>query len=159
VSISGKISWAITALAVVAMAAMAWVFLVRGNVVESNDGRTAVMLSAGERDIVLAEMRGFLEGVQSITEGLATGDMKVVVDSALAVGMANVQEVPASLMSKLPLDFKALGMTTHKAFDDLAREARDMGNEKVVLGKLGDLLQNCTGCHAGYRLDIEKAGN
>lgn len=133
---------------------MAYQFLIRGNVAASDDGRTTILLPSGERDIVLTEMRGFLESIQAITTDLAEKNMKMISKSAHKVGMANAQQVPASLLGKLPMEFKSLGMATHKAFDDLAMEAQDMGDREIVLAKLGTLIQNCTTCHAGYRLEI-----
>ena len=150
-----KFVWGLNALLVVAVAAMAYMFVIRGSVSASNDGRTTILLSAGERDLILTEMRGFLESIEAITNGLASKDMKKISSSASKVGMANAQDVPASLRGKLPLAFKKLGMSTHKAFDDLAMEAQDLGDPQIVLTKLGKLLNNCTSCHAGYRLGIE----
>jgi len=151
-----KLCWGLSALSVVVIAAMAYVFVIRGNIVASDDGRTAIILSAGERDLILAEMRGFLESVQAITAGIAEKDMAAISASAHAVGMANAQGVPASLMGKLPLEFKQLGMKTHKAFDALATEAQDMGDEHIILTKVSELMLNCTACHAAFRLDVEK---
>ena len=49
---------------------MGYVFVIRGSVAVSDDGRTAIVISAGERDLVLAEMRGFLESLEAITKVL-----------------------------------------------------------------------------------------
>lgn len=136
-----------------AIVALAYVFVIRGDVTSHDDGRMTINLSAGERDMLLAEMRGFLESVQAITAGLAAKDMAAISDSAHAVGMANAQDVPVALMSKLPLEFKNLGMKTHQAFDELVVEAQDMGNEQIILTKVSELMLNCTACHAAYRLD------
>lgn len=150
-----KFCWALSALLIVGIAAMAYMFVIRGNVTASDDGRTSILLSAGERDLVLTEMRGFLEAVEVITVAISEKDMAAVASSAHDVGMANARGVPASLMGKLPLDFKSLGSATHKAFDALAVEAQDMGDEQLVLSKLGNLMSNCTTCHAAFRFDIE----
>lgn len=150
-----KFCWVLSTLLVVTIAAMAYTFLIRGSVTASDDGRTAITLSAWERDLVLSEMRGFLEAVETITVAIGEKDMAAAASSAHEVGMANVAGVPASLMGKLPLEFKSLGSDTHKAFDDLAMEAQDMGNEQIVLGKLGNLMSNCTTCHAAFRFDVE----
>ncbi len=157
-STSGKISWGITALSLVAVAVMAYMFILKGSVTASDDGRTSIALSAGERDLVLGEMRGFLEAIQTITTGIADKDMAAISTSARAVGAGGIGAVPTTLMGKLPLEFKSLGRSTHYAFDDLATEAQDMGDSQVVLGKLGDLMLKCTACHAGYRLDVEAGG-
>ena len=154
---SAKFSWAITTVSLIAVIAMAYMFIVRGAVTASDDGRSAIMLSAGERDLVLGEMRGFLESIQAIAAALATDDMAAVAASARAVGAGTIGAVPVTLMGKLPLEFKALGRSTHVAFDDLANEATDMGNSKVMLSKLGELMKKCTSCHAGYRFDIEQS--
>jgi len=81
-----------------------------------------------------------------------------VTASAKAVGMTNFQGVPLTLMAKLPMDFKLLGKSTHRAFDILAGEARDTADRKTVLAKLGDVMLNCTSCHAGYRFVVEGGG-
>ncbi len=44
-------------------------FIFQGSVSESTDGRLAVHLNAGETDLVLMEMRMFLEAVQQIVKG------------------------------------------------------------------------------------------
>ena len=152
---SCKLCWGLSGLLIITIASMAYMFLIRGNVVASTDGRTSIVLEAGERDLVLSEMRGFLEAVQTITEGLANNDMTSVAAAAKQVGMANTKGVPVSLMGKLPMDFKALGMDTHNAFDKLAMEAQDMGNGKIILTNLSQLLLNCTACHASFRLEAE----
>jgi hypothetical protein len=152
---SCKYCWGLSILLVAVIATMGYMFVLRGNVIASADGRTAIILSAGERDIVLTEMRGFLEGIQTITEGLVKNDMASISASAKTMGMANALEVPASLLAKLPLEFKTLGFDTHKAFDNLAMEAKDMGDKQIVLAKLSQLMLNCTNCHASYRLGSE----
>jgi hypothetical protein len=150
-----KFCWALSALLIVAVAGMGYVFFNPGNLKKTDDGRTAIILSAAERDLVLAEMRGFLEGFETITVGIAEKDMKTIAQSAEKIGMATAGQVPLTLMGKLPSEFRSLGMATHKAFDALALEARDMGDGQVILSGLGELLNNCTTCHAAYRIDID----
>jgi len=55
-------------------------------------------------------------------------------------------------MAKLPLQFKALGMSTHKGFDQIAMDAHDLGDAKHSLQQLGQLMNNCVACHATYQL-------
>lgn len=153
-----RFCWGLSALLFALVVATAYMFVIRGSVTASDDGRTAIVISAGERDLVLAEMRGFLESVEAITSGLAENDMKRIADSAKRVGMATSSQVPVTLVAKLPLEFKTLGMATHKAFDDLALEATDMGDGQVVLAKLGELMNNCTTCHAAYRIEPDGGG-
>lgn len=133
---------------------MAYKFIIQGSVAPSSDGRTALLLEEGERDLVLAEMRAFLDSVQKITNGISKGDMKLVIESSRSVGLAAQQAVPGSLMGKLPVEFKKLGFDTHEKFDQLALDAEQLGDEKHILEQLSILMQNCVGCHAGYRIDV-----
>lgn len=127
----------------------------QGSVAKSEDGRTSIFVNADERDFLLLEMRTFLESVQGIVAAIAEDDMETVAELATIVGSAEVEMVPAPLFAKLPLEFKNLGLATHDLFDGVAQEATDMGDAQVVTAALGTLMLNCTGCHAGYRLDLE----
>jgi cytochrome c556 len=153
-----KFCWGLSVVLIALSAGLGYMLMFKGSVTASDDGRTAILLSAGERDLVLGEMRGFLESVQTITAAIAQDDMKSITKAARKVGMANASEVPVSLMTKLPMEFKKLGMATHKAFDDLGMEAQDMGDAQTVLKKLGEMMVNCTTCHSSYRLEAENKG-
>ncbi len=135
---------------------LVYLFFFKGSVAEGSDGRTAIVLTQGERDFVLTEMRGFLNAVQQIIEGLDEKDMKKVKEAAHEVGMANMAEVPGSLMRKLPMGFKQMGHPTHAAFDELAAEAADMGERDKIINQLATLMQNCVACHNSYRLEVGK---
>ena len=152
-----KLSWSISGLLLVALIAMVFKFIIVGSVVPASDGREAVVLKAGERDMVLSEMRVFLASVQAITDGLSTDDMNKVVVAAQAVGGAAQKGMPASLVGKLPLAFKKLGFDTHRKFDMLALDAKQLGDPAHTLKQLAALMNNCVRCHASYRIDIPKA--
>lgn len=139
-----------------ALVTMVFKFIIVGSVVPASDGREALQLEAGERDMVLSEMRVFLASVQAITDGLSTGNMKKVVVAAHAVGNAAKQGVPASLIGKLPLAFKKLGFDTHRKFDMLALDAKQLGDPAHTLKQLSLLMNNCVICHARYRIDTLK---
>lgn len=119
-----------------------------GKTETTSDGRQAVILSVAERDFVLGEMRQMLASVQEIIEAVADDDMASVKESALAMGSAEVRNVPKSLMLKLPKDFKSMGKLTHLEFDNLAALSNQGG--PAALAKLGDLLGNCVGCHESF---------
>jgi len=123
--------------------------LIEGSVKPADDGRTAIIRESGERDFILGEMRGFLETVQGITEALGAGDLAAVESMAAAAGSADAEAAPAAIIGKLPLEFKTLGMDTHALFDTLATTAAESGDIAVTTASLGDLMLNCTGCHAG----------
>mgnify|MGYP000179404161 CR=1 FL=1 len=138
-----------------ALAGVGYIFVVKGNVEPHADGRTVVLLSADERNMVLGEMRGLLEAVQAVVQAATKGDMAEVSTAARAVGMVAAEGESAAMLGKIPLDFMKLGMGTHKAFDALAETADSTDDPLVVLGELGSLMDRCTSCHAGYRFGIE----
>ena len=135
------------------IALMTYKFIISGETVVASDGRQALLLEPGERDLVLGEMRLFLRTVQQITQGVTDNDLQVVVSAARQVGAAAQQAVPASLIKKLPLEFKKLGFDTHSKFDQLALDAEQFGDTQVVLEQLSALMTNCVACHEIYRID------
>ncbi len=150
-----KLCWILSLLLLLTVGALTYTFVIKGETVAASDGRQAIMLPEGERDLVLSEMRAFLEAVQGIITASNKDDMGAVEKHAKAVGFAAQKGVPASLMKKLPLAFKKLGMGTHKAFDQLAMDASSLGDKSQVMESLGILMQNCIACHAAYRIDPE----
>lgn len=150
-----RLCWLIAAVFAIATFTMLYLFVVRGNTVPASDGRQAILLLPGERDLVLGEMRAFLMSVQQITQAVADGDAEAAARAARAVGGGAQQGVPASLVGKLPLAFKRLGFDTHSRFDQLALNAEQMGDATAVLPELSTLMQNCVACHAAYRIDLE----
>jgi hypothetical protein len=137
------------------VAVFAW-FFVRGNTAAGTDGRTAVVLAAGERDLILGEMRGLLSASQLIVQGIQQGDMKQVAQSARAVGMGSAVDVNPALMAKLPAAFKSLGMNVHHDMDDLAQAAESGKNANELLGMLSNTMTKCVSCHSAWQLKSEK---
>ena len=64
-----RICWAVLVVLGLMLTGIAYKYVIQGNVMESADGRTVVLLERNERDFVLSEMRVFLESVQQITAG------------------------------------------------------------------------------------------
>ena len=149
-----KICPTIIVLLLIVIAGGVYKFIFQGSITDGTDGRIAIHLDAGERDLVLAEMRAFLTSVQQITKGISENDMTLVAEYSRKVGKAAQGEVPGTLMGKLPLQFKRLGSATHAGFDQLALDAEDLGDSQYALSQLSVLMQNCTACHAAYRFDI-----
>lgn len=144
----------IIALLLLVIAGGAYQYIFQGSVSAHVDGRTAIYLYAGERDLVLAEMRQFLESVQKITEGIGGNDMELVAEYARKSGRAAQGGMPGTLVAKLPAGFKKLGFETHQRFDQLALDAEAFGDGDHALSQLSTLMQGCIACHAAYRLDI-----
>ncbi len=152
------VPWVLSGVLAILLAAMTYMFVIRGSVREADDGRTAILLSSGERNLVLSEMRAFLESVQQIVEALPAGDLKSAEEAARRVGRVDLNDLPASLLRKLPAEVKALGLDTHGKFYKLASDIRNGLEQDRILPRLADIMTNCIGCHASYRIDLEKGG-
>lgn len=150
-----RVCWLSLVAVVMVAAGMTYKFIFHGAVQPTADGRQAIQLDDNERQLVLAEMRAFLESVQQITVGIAQNDMERVAASARKVGLATQQAVPASLVGKLPLTFKKLGRDTHAKFDAMALDAEQFEDSGHSLSQLGTLMQNCVACHAAYRFETQ----
>lgn len=148
-----KTCWIIVVILLVLLGGTVYKFVFEGSAKQSTDNRLAIQLTPAEKNLVLAEMRAFLASVQQITHGVSTRDIKLIATSARTVGRAAQEEIPGSLMGKLPLEFKQLGLDTHQKFDLLALDAEQLEDEMHSLVQLGELMQNCVACHASYRLD------
>ena len=151
-----RICWSLVVLSLIVIGGMTYVFVYQGKVQPAGDGRTAIVLSPGERDLVLAEMRMFVESIQGMVSAVPDEDMKTVAEYARQVGMQAQQQVPGSLVGKLPLAFKQMGRATHQQFDQLALDAEQLGDPDHSLQQLGKLMQNCIACHATYRIVAEE---
>jgi mono/diheme cytochrome c family protein len=132
---------------------MAYKFILSGDVEQTTDGRLAIQLTASERDLVLSEMRTFLDSVQQITQGVANNDFDAVAKAATRAGRTAQKEMPGTLVGKLPLEFKKMGFDTHSKFSQLALDAEQMGDSGQTLEQLGTLLQNCVACHATFKFE------
>ena len=149
-----KVCWIVVAVLVLLSAAVTYKFVIQGQVTDGADGRTAILLEGNERDLVLTEMRVFLESVQLITSGISENDMTRVANAARQSGSNAQMAVPGSLVGKLPLAFKKLGFDTHARFDELALDAEQLGDRDHALAQLNAILMNCVACHATYRFEV-----
>lgn len=148
-----RICWPLALLFAVTTFLLAYKFLWRGEVLPASDGRTAILLTDGERDLVLGEMRAFLQAVQVVIAASGSGDMKAIAVAARQVGAAAQEGVPAALVGKLPGEFKVLGFDTHRKFDALALDAEQLEDPAHTREQLAELMSNCVACHAAYRID------
>lgn len=151
---SNKIALLAILLWVVTIAVFAW-FFVRGSTVAGTDNRTAVVLKANERNLVLQEMRGMLSATHGILEGINQNDMNRVGKSARSAGMAAAADVNPALMARLPLPFKTLGMGVHQDMDELAKAAENGKPAPELMKMLSDTLSKCVACHAAWQLEAE----
>ncbi len=143
------------ALWVVTIAAAGFVFL-HGDTAKAPDGRTAILVSPGQRDYVLSEMRALLVAVRDITDGVLHDDRGKVIAAAHSVGMAAAHDAAPALMAKLPLEFKRMALPLHKGFDDIAAAAQAGESTSALGDRLIGQMDRCIACHAAFRLRAER---
>ncbi|WP_457673150.1 hypothetical protein [Thiolapillus sp.] len=149
-----KLCWTILILLLLALAGAVYKFGFVGSVERAPDGRLALQLSADERNMVLGEMRAFLVAVQNVIAATNAEDMEAAAEAARAAGMPAQQSIPAALVAKLPMEFKKLGFSTHRKFDELALDAAQLGDPQHTREQLAALMNNCIACHATYSLEV-----
>lgn len=116
------------------------------------DPREAVALAPAEVENLLAGMRTYLEAIQDIVAAMAENQVSRVPDIATKSGAKALQSVTPLTGLKLPLGFASLSFDTHDKFDQLAEKAKRGTSRAEVLKDLRDIMANCIGCHAAYRL-------
>ncbi|MCC6275352.1 MAG: hypothetical protein IT569_05820 [Leptospiraceae bacterium] len=149
---SGWIVWAMT---VVLSASL----FIRGNAVKSEDNRTAIVLNKSEKELVLSEMRILLTVIQETLILLSKEDHVAASKKSREAGMDLVNNLAASeksILVKLPMEFKKLGMGTHDGFDDFAKSIQEKKSYPVLLKELGELTNRCVVCHRSYKIELEK---
>ena len=117
-----------------------------------DDRRVMLELTPGERAMILEEMRMFLDGVQKMTGALGKQDMPGAAGAARGMGQKMVHEVPPELRAKLPLEFRQLGLSVHRDFDQIALDADSLKDVSFSLNQLSATLQKCVSCHATYQI-------
>jgi hypothetical protein len=138
---------------------MGYKFIIQGNIAQIGDNRATIHLTNNERDVVLYEMRIFLESVQQITNGIVNDNIPTVVAAARKSGKEAAIAVPGTLVGKLPIGFKKLGFDTHAKFDALALDAEQLGDSNHSLSHLNTLLENCVACHSAFKFEIDSTIN
>jgi hypothetical protein len=121
----------------------------------ATDNRRVITLTEAGRAHLLSEMRAFLTGMEGILAALASEDMAAVAKNAGSLGMTMTHKVEDSLRKVLPPEFMQLGMSTHRDFDQIAKDAGSGKDPKHVLQQLGDTMGKCLACHATYQVRIE----
>ena len=127
-----------------------------GNEVDKVDARRVLPLTEHQRDHVLTEMRALLSGTQSILDALSNEDMTAVAREARALGLGMAHKGEDHLQAVLPEEFMRMGMSVHKAFDQIAADAESLKDPKHTLRQLSKAMQTCNGCHAGYQVRVEE---
>ena len=123
------------------------------------DKRRILPLTEPQRDHVLTEMRALLSGTQNILGALSREDMVAVADHARSLGMGMAHKGEDHLKAVLPKEFMQLGMSVHKAFDQIAVDAESLKDPKHTLRQLSESMKKCTACHDSYQIRIKEAAD
>ncbi len=147
-----RLGWVLFFIMFIITSGLVYKFIFSGLTKLADDGRNIILLDNSEQTFFLNEMRGFLVAVEQINKGIETDNMKQISSAARNVGTRDLSKVPTSLMGKMPLAVKKMGLSTHKAFDQLALDAEQLGDKNYTLSQLNQILSTCTACHALYRV-------
>ncbi len=150
-----KVLWTIIILLLIVVGALGFI-MTKGSVGEVVDGRTSVVLTTPERNLVLSEMRAFLVSVQGVSQAITEKDTAKVADLAHKAGMAAESNTPGELLRKIPAGMKALGFGTRGLFDDISAAAKAGKSPEELRKQLDALMNNCIACHTAYRLPEAK---
>lgn len=143
-------------ISVLANLGMLYFFFFKGNThTNTQDSRTSILIPKQDKEFVLKEMRGFLETVEAINEGILENNPQKIAAAAKKSGGAATEHIPPSLRRALPMEFKKLGFNTHDKFDELAETVQKQFNKEKTQEQLGSILNNCTSCHRMYKLDVQ----
>ncbi len=146
-----KVLWTVIILLLLILGALGFI-MTKGSVGEVVDGRTSVVLTQDERNLVLSEMRAFLVSVQGVSQAITEKDLDKVAKLAHEAGMAAELNTPGELLRKIPAAMKSLGFGTRGLFDDISAAAK-AGKDPIELRKqLDSLMNNCIACHTAFRL-------
>lgn len=117
--------------------------------------RQAVVLTADERTMVLAEMRGFMESVQGVLSAVAAKDAKALAEAAGKSGMKVMGHLPMATRAKFPPELMAIGRATHMGFDSLAADAASGTVPADTVARLATISGQCVACHATFRFEVQ----
>lgn len=130
---------------------LVYFFVFKGDTAPTNDSRTAINITPQNREFVLAEMRGFLESIQAINQGISNNNPQKVMAAGEKSGSGVIEDAPAGLMKTLPLSFKSLGLGTHAKFDEIAKMARENYKQQEAQKQVASILSSCTACHQSFK--------
>ena len=125
--------------------------------VQASDTRPLVQMPAPMQEHMLANMRDHLAAMGEIQAALAVGKFGQAADVAEnRIGMSSLEAHGASHMAPyMPKSMQDIGTAMHRSASRFARTAQEAAVTRDLpkaLGALADLTQQCTACHASYRL-------
>ncbi len=120
-----------------------------------DDTRIVVKYEPDLRDLVLNEMRDYLEVMNEIQQGLTENDPDKIVKAATRQGQISLEATPIRLLKLSPLACKQMGFRGHDIFQSIADSARVNFSKETTINQLAELTNNCIVCHRTYRLEMK----
>ena len=120
-----------------------------------DDNRVVVKYEPDLRDLVLNEMRDYLEVMNEIQQGLAENDPDKIVKAATRQGQISLEATPIRLLKLSPLACKTMGFKGHDIFQAIADSARVNFKRTTTINQLAELTNNCIVCHRTYKIELE----
>jgi hypothetical protein len=98
-------------------------------------------------------MRNLLKAVHGIVTALGDPDQnsKAAESAARAAGMKMAAEINPTIMLKLPLAFKQMGLSIHNDLYHLAEGIAQGESSSQILKRLSSMAARFTACHDRYR--------
>ncbi len=131
--------------------------LTASSMLQAADTRPLVQMPAPMQEHMLANMRDHLDAMGEIQAALAAGKFGQAAEVAEnRIGMSSLEKHGASHMAPyMPQKMQDIGTAMHRSASRFARTAQEAAVTRdlpKVLGALADLTQQCTACHASYRI-------
>jgi hypothetical protein len=130
----------------------AYKFLIQGSVTDGKDGRTVILLDAGERLYILGEMRALLGHMQELITAISDDDMDTVIKISETLVDDSGGKTPTRIIAKMPIAFKQISINIHSDFKQLLAESTEKRDSKLALKQVSKIMQNCLACHATHSL-------
>lgn len=118
----------------------------------ASDKRLAIAMRPGDQQALKAQMRQHLETLQTVLSALAGSDWPRLADAATNFGPGRAAPGAHSFRDALPQSWFAFARPMHQAFNGIATEATTNQRQEVIVQKLAEATQQCTACHATYRI-------
>ena len=120
------------------------------------DNRITVEYPKDLHDLVLSEMRDYLDVISEINNGIAENNPEKIIKAASRQGEQSIKDTPARLLKLSPIPCKKMGINGHFLFQAIADSAKVNYNPKTTIKQLATLTNNCIVCHKSYKLGTPK---
>ena len=120
-----------------------------------DDNRIVVKYEPDLHELVLNEMRDYLEVINEIHKGLAENNSDRIVKAANRQGDISLNETPIRLLKLSPIPCKTMGFKGHDIFQAIADSAKINFNRTTTINQLAELTNNCIVCHRTYKLGVK----